>query len=860
MKKLLVCVLASWATLCARGALAELNVAEGSIESPDGLFVGRDFSIVNDFKLELLYVTDTATEGQWVAMGWDNQGRLMVPSYNSDKMARLTIPQVGQPGEVQVEMIDTTKVAAAEGILYAFDSLYMNANRSNTMRHGLYRIFDTDGDDQWDTTRVLRNFQGDGSDHGTHTLQLSPDGRSIYVINGNATRPTEWHRSRVPEIWGEDNLIRRLIRGAPGFNRAPDAHILSFNSDASDIELFSMGMRNPVSFAFNKDGEIFVYDADHEPDWGIAEYRPTSIVHAISGGDTGWRASSRVHPFWQFDYFAPIAIVGAGSPTGSAFGTGAKFPARYQDSFFALDYSYGNVWAVRLTPDGASYQADVLPFVSGRPFAVSGAIVNPADGSLLVQTTATQLYRITYVGDEDTTPTQPDTRYEGMRSLRHRLEQFHGRQDPAAITAAWPYLGDADRAIRYAARTAIEWQDVSLWRERALSEREPRAAIAAIAALARVSAPDEFHEVPGSNPVRDKQLQARMIAALDRIDLADLSFQDKLDLIRAYDLTMIRLGRPDQATINRIVARFDPYFPGKQREMNWELAELMIYLEAPSAAEKVMGLIREAPSTPYYGIQEWPNPQQRQRGEPGMLGPQGKSQAELARQEDQIHYTELLRVLRTGWTPELRREYLEWFITAPPTFSGRGLGTINTVRTDAIAMIPEAERAQYQDLIEAETGVTGGGGFGGGGGNGTPGIGAPMTSLYIPRGGVRAFTDLDMTALTQFDESHEAQLAEQTAAREALAAASFSAPYDAARIQSAVDRMADAELDLALIMATQAPAIKSELQVASPERLDVFIQAVNTRGGRGNFVAGGGGGGGGRGAAPAAAPAGRGNN
>ena len=112
------------------------------------------------------------------------------------------------------------------------------------------------------------------------------------------------------------------------------------------------------------------------------------------------------------------------------------------------------------------------------------------------------LYRVTYVGNESTAPSQPDTRFQAQRDLRHKLEAFHGKKDAAAVEAVWPYLGDQDRAIRYAARIALEWQDVAQWREKALAEKDPRKAIAAIVALARVSGKDAIHR-KDSDPAPD---------------------------------------------------------------------------------------------------------------------------------------------------------------------------------------------------------------------------------------------------------------------------------------------------------------------------------------------------------------------
>src|SRR6185436_8105510 len=92
------------------------------------------------------------------------------------------------------------------------------------------------------------------------------------------------------------------------------------------------------------------------------------------------------------------------------------------------------------------------------------------------------------------------------RELRRRLESFHGRPEPKAVQEAWPYLGHKDRALRYAARIALEWQDPAGWREKALNEKDSRTAIAALVALARVSNKDEYHRKP-TDPKPDPALQ-----------------------------------------------------------------------------------------------------------------------------------------------------------------------------------------------------------------------------------------------------------------------------------------------------------------------------------------------------------------
>jgi hypothetical protein len=706
------------------GALAELNPASGTIETP--AYVVADAFIKQDFKLELLYVAPTAM-GSWVPSTFDNKGRLIVLSHNSDQAFRLTLPKLGASGAVGVEAININ-AGFSQGALYAFNSLYFmvgDEQRADRRTSGIYRARDTNNDDVLDEVRVVRNLRGWGQ-HGTHgSFRVSPDGKSIFMINGNATTTTEFTTSHVPYIWGEDTLVRRVGANSPA---APEAWVARMDPDGGNFELWAMGMRNPFDIAFNKDGELFTYDADMEFDKGHPFYRPTNVAQLISGADMHFRndQGTRKRPAYDIDAWQPTIFLGSGSPTGITFGTGAKFSARYQDALFLSDWSYGNVYAVHLTPDGSAYTATAELFASGRPFGVADLIVNPDDGALYAVvggSSQSALYRITYTGSESTRPTTPDTRGAAARTQRRSLEQYHGKQNPAAVNAAWDSLGSTDRGIRYAARTAIEFQDQNLWREKALAETDPRRSIAALVALARVSGRDDYHRT-AADPAPDKALQRRMLAALDRIDWNGLNYQEQLDLLRAYSLVFTRLGPPDAAAAARLVAKFDPLLPAQYRELNWELAEMLIYLEAPSAATKAMALLRNAPSFPYFPKpSQYLNPMTLTRGVPGA-STGGNDNVRFAKQEDQIQYAHLLRNLKTGWTTELRAEYFNWFVMANNEYNGGNSfkAHLGSMRMEALAALSDADKAAIKDVLDKPF-VYAAGGFGGGGGGGGPGGG-----------------------------------------------------------------------------------------------------------------------------------------
>lgn len=642
------------------------NIRLKALNSPAETAAGN-LKVAKDFKLELLYDVPRQTQGSWVAMCTDPKGRLVVADQNG-KLYRVVPPPVGQSGSIQPEPIELD-IAGAHGLLYAFDSLYVVVNEGRAT-HGLYRVRDTNGDDRYDEVKLLRAIQA-GGEHGAHSLILSPDGKSIYVVVGNQSTLTPIDSSRVPLNWSEDNLVPRIPTGFMDNSLAPQGWIARTDPDGKQWELIAAGFRNEFDAAFNRVGELFTYDADMEWDIGDPWYRPTRVNHVISGAEFGFRNGSGKWPDSFIDSFGAVVNIGPGSPTGVTFGYGAKFPAKYQEAFFINDWSFGKIRAVHLTPAGASYTGEVEEFVSGQPLPVTDVVIHPSDGAMYFavggRNTQSALYRVTYVGKESTAASRSDARFQAQRDLRHKLESFHGHADASAVETVWPYLSDADRAIRFAARVALEWQDTTQWREKALNEQDPRKAIAALVALARVSGKDEFHrKETDSKP--DPALQEKMLAALGRIDWSKLGTSDRLDLLRAYSLAFIRLGKPDESARRALFAKFETLFPTANRDLNIQLANVLVFLQAPGVAAKVMAVFRSAST-----------------------------------QEEQIEYAMALRALKTGWTLPLREEYFRWFVTKAATYRGGNTfaRALNTIKADAVATLSEEEKSALKPVLDA---------------------------------------------------------------------------------------------------------------------------------------------------------------
>ncbi len=364
------------------------------------------------FKVELIHTSDPKTEGSWINMATDDKGRLIISGQRNEPILRVTL----KDGQVdKIEKLDLP-ISEAMGLLYAFDSLYVDG--AGPGGYGLYRCKDTKGTGQFDEVKLLKKFNNGGGDHSAHAVVLGPD-KMLYCLLGNfcdvpeGMAPDSPHRN-----YGEDLLLPRQPDGN-GFaagRYAPGGIVLRTDPDGKKWDLMLGGFRNAYDMAFNADGELFTFDADMEWDWGWPWYRPTRINHCTSAAEFGWRNGAGKWPEYYPDSLGAVANVGLGSPTGLVFGAGAKFPAKYQKALFMCDWTYGRLFAAHLTPKGSSYTAEFENFLAPKSLKGDGPktplnltdLVIGDDGAIYFTTggrnTQSGLYRISYTGDESTAP------------------------------------------------------------------------------------------------------------------------------------------------------------------------------------------------------------------------------------------------------------------------------------------------------------------------------------------------------------------------------------------------------------------------------------------------------------------------
>jgi putative heme-binding domain-containing protein len=533
------------------------------------------FHVLDGYQVEKLFDVPRDALGSWVSLTTDPQGRLYACDQQEKGLVRITPAALDASTETVVEKVPA-ELSGAQGLLWAFDSLYAVCNGGGF--HGLFRLTDSDGDSLPDQVEKLHDIAA-GGEHGAHNILLAPDGKKLFIICGNHTklpfavtdvtepqtmagiRPNQRRvsvaadgSSRLPANWDEDQIIPRMWDGnghATG-RLAPGGYIVSTDPDGKTWELWSAGYRNPYDFGFNADGEIFAYDADMEWDFGMPWYRPTRVNHATSGSELGWRSGTAKWPAAYPDSLPAMVDIGPGSPVGAAFGYGAKIPAKYQKAFYICDWTFGTMYAIHLTPSGSTYTAEKEEFVGRNALPLTDMTIGK-DGAIYFAVGGrggqSELYRVTYTGTESTDPVNgKDAAGAAERNIRRQLEAFHAPQKnpTSAINLALKHLGHTDRFIRYAARIAIEHQPVGAWQAQALALSEPRACINAALAVARQAEPSA---------------QPDVLAALDRIPVESLDKDTLLDLIRAHELAFIRLGEPTERVKQQVAKKFAPLFP-----------------------------------------------------------------------------------------------------------------------------------------------------------------------------------------------------------------------------------------------------------------------------------------------------------
>lgn len=667
-------------------------------------------SVRSGFKVEHLFSPSDDSVGSWVSMTFDNKGR-MICSDQYGALYRMEVPPIGDTvTKLQIERLyigkpgDSLDIGSAHGLLYAFNSLYVMVNAQvekqtaknskdySPRESGLYRVQDLDGDDQYDAITLLKALKGHG-EHGPHSIILSPDSASLYLISGNHTDLPAMDAYRLPSNWQEDNILPLIKdpRGHANDRMAPGGWVAKVDPEGKKWELVSAGFRNAFDIAFNETGDLFAYDADMEYDMGLPWYRPTRINHVTSGSEFGWRTgNSKWSPSFP-DNLPAVINIGQGSPTSLLSLRNAKLPLKYKKSLLAFDWTFGIIHLIKLKPSGSTFLAEREEFLSGVPLPLTDGVVGP-DGALYFMIGGRRLesdvYRVYYAGNEKADGEKLEGAPNPLNQLRRSIEQYHQGPNKDAVNAVWPYLKHNDRFIRYAARIALEHQPIAAWKDRALQERDPVVATEALVGLIRQA---------------DASLNKVVYTALLAVNNKRLNEAQQINLLRAYELAILRLGMPDGKLSTAIIAQFDRLYPSNKSNLDRSLSRILIALEAPGVISRTLALME---TTDKESIAAYRKETATASDDLIMRNPgYGLQIANLLNNlppAQQTYMATMLSRAKNNWTPELQDRYFAWYKNA---FAYRGghsyVGFLDRSRKYALDNVAEGRRGYCDTLSGA---------------------------------------------------------------------------------------------------------------------------------------------------------------
>jgi putative heme-binding domain-containing protein len=478
------------------------------------------------------------------------------------------------------------------------------------------------------------------------------------------------------------------VRDPNGHDGTVNTHggwIAQIDSTGGNFNLISAGFRNPFDLAFNESGDMFTFDSDMEWDFGLPWYRPIRICHVPSGGEFGWRPGTDKWSPTNPDNLPGLLNIGQGSPTGVFSGINAHFPEKYRRSIFAFDWTFGVMYAIQPIAEGASYTPKTEEFISGSPLPLTDGMVGP-DGAVYFLTGGrrieSDLYRVYYKDNKQNTEQLAASELTESQKIRRKLESYHGAPKADALEFAWPYLKNEDRFIRYAARMVVEHQPAQEWAQKAIDEKDPVILTQAAIAQARL----------GNKEIKDKLLKS-----LTSIDFSKLSDDQRIDLIRAFELIYLRLGNPSIEIQSQVVSYLDSKYPAQSNNLNRSLSKLLVYLDAPGSVEKTMKLMATA--------KDDPNDQKTFMESSDLILRNPRYGLDIAGMlasvppKQQTFYATVLSQAKNGWTPALQEEYFKWFYTA---FGYKGgysfVGFINIIRNNALKNVSKDKLAYFKTI------------------------------------------------------------------------------------------------------------------------------------------------------------------
>ncbi|MHC4996280.1 MAG: PVC-type heme-binding CxxCH protein, partial [Planctomycetota bacterium] len=288
-------------------------------------------------------------------------------------------------------------------------------------RNQIFRLRDTNRDDVADQIELLVDMQTASQypHNGLSGLAFDFNGNLYFGLGENRSQPYAIKGSDGAVLYG-DHGIGCVFRCAP---------------DGSELRRVAQGFWNPFGVCVDAMGTVLLTDNDP------GDRSPCRLIHVVEGGDYGYerRYVYGLHPLvsWDGELAGTLPMIrGTGeAPCAILPYESDALPEDYRGDLLIASWSDYRIERYRLSPNGASFKADMQVVVEGDRFFRPVDMDTASDGTVYVSDWADGLYpvhgkgRIWRIRPKKTmTIARPNDSRKGLFSPHRPLREKSARQ------------------------------------------------------------------------------------------------------------------------------------------------------------------------------------------------------------------------------------------------------------------------------------------------------------------------------------------------------------------------------------------------------------------------------------------------
>lgn len=212
-----------------------------------------------------------------------------------------------------------------------------------------------------------------------HCLAWGPDG-DLYLTHGDPLlQYGDWSRA---DHWGHWTLYCGVDEKPLPYTG--QGAVLRLKHDGTDVRVVATGLRGPVGLAFDRHGNLFTNDNDHES--RADRYAPAKLLHVVQGIDFGWpRGWMASKSPDRYDLVEPVCSdLGRGVPCDMLWYDHPHLGETVRERLLLCRWDRFAVTAFKLAPRGTTFVAQEETVLTGDSNARPTGIAQSRDGRLFV--------------------------------------------------------------------------------------------------------------------------------------------------------------------------------------------------------------------------------------------------------------------------------------------------------------------------------------------------------------------------------------------------------------------------------------------------------------------------------------------